>query len=108
MVRIPATCACILGACVQPAPLTVESASGEIARLEAWSATLVSSGDSTELRGTAIVALGRTIAETQAHVRVTGAVPNAVHPWYLQLGDCGNDRGVLGFSTMACPSVSWQ
>jgi hypothetical protein len=113
MVRIPTSALlqgmfsiviCTLPACVQPPAFVVQGATGEVVPLGAWTATLAGVGETTSLRGTATVAPGRTISETQAHVTLTGATPSAAHPWFLQLGDCGNDRGVLG-GLMAYPPI---
>jgi hypothetical protein len=35
-------------------------------------------------------------AETRAFVSVQNAVPGGEHPWHVHLGQCGNDRGILG------------
>jgi hypothetical protein len=34
--------------------------------------------------------------ETLAFVRVENAVPGGQHPWHVHLGQCGEDRGILG------------
>lgn len=34
--------------------------------------------------------------ETLASVSIQNAVPGGVHPWHIHLGQCGNDRGILG------------
>lgn len=97
---------CILSSCVQPAQLMVQSASGDVVPLEAWSTNLESngSGDGSTLHGTAMLVPGESIRETHAVVTLAGGTPQAVHPWYVQLGECGNDRGVLA-GLMAYPPI---
>lgn len=92
-----AVAVCALSACVQPPPLVIQSASGEIVPLESWSAdlTAVTNGETSGLHGNAILMPAASIRETQALLTLEGGTPHAVHPWYVQLGDCGNDRGVL-------------
>lgn len=34
--------------------------------------------------------------KTRAFVTVQNAVPGGEHPWHVHLGQCGNDRGILG------------
>ena len=111
MVRIPtkarslgAFLICMLSACVQPPQLVVQSASGDAVPLEAWSANLESSGHGSTLAGSAMLVPGESIRETRAVVVLTGGVPHAVYPWYVQLGECGNDRGVLA-GLMAYPPI---
>lgn len=96
-VLAPAVAVCVLSACVQPPPLVIQSASGESVPLESWSANLSAVGNSepTGLRGNAILMPGATVRETRALLTLAGGTPHAVHPWYVQLGDCGNDRGIL-------------
>ena len=97
----------LLAACVQPPALVVESASGEVVPLESWSAKLVSSTplESTGPTGTVTLAPGSTIRETRARLTLTGGTPDAAYPWYVQLGECGNDRGTLA-SLMVYPPVA--
>jgi hypothetical protein len=99
--------ACLLSSCVQRPPLVVQSASGEIVPLESWTADLSANAalDSSGLKGTAMLVPGSNIRETQAMVTLAGGTPDAVYPWYVQLGDCGNDRGVLA-SLMAYPPIA--
>jgi hypothetical protein len=80
-------------ACVQRPALMIETASGDVVPLESWTATLAAS--SSDLRGTATLAPGVTFRETQATITVSGATPLAMHGWYVQLGECGHDRGIL-------------
>lgn len=35
-------------------------------------------------------------AATRAFVQIENAVPGGEHPWHVHLGQCGNDRGILG------------
>lgn len=87
----------VLSSCVQPPQLMVQSASGDAVPLEAWSASLESNGNGQGglVHGSAMLVPGESIRETKAVVTLTGGTPHAVHPWYVQLGECGNDRGVL-------------
>jgi hypothetical protein len=82
-----------LFACVQRPALVIETSSGDIVPLETWTAMLAA--PSTQLRGTAMLAPGVTYRETQATLSLTGGTPSAVHAWYVQLGQCGHDRGIL-------------
>jgi hypothetical protein len=82
-----------LFACVQQTPPMIEGPSGEPILLETWTATL--SAPSGQLRGSAMLAPGVTYRETQATLTLAGATPSAVHGWYVQLGQCGHDRGIL-------------
>jgi hypothetical protein len=34
--------------------------------------------------------------KTLAHVSISNAVPNAVHPWHVHRGECGSDQGIAG------------
>lgn len=77
-------------ACVQPPALVIETPEGDVVRLETWSATL-----SGALHGTVTLAPGVTYRETLATITVNGATPRAVHAWFVQLGECGNERGIL-------------
>jgi hypothetical protein len=80
-------------ACVQPPALVIETSSGDVVPLESWTATL--SAPSAKIQGTATLAPGVTYRETDATITLTGAVPGVVHAWYVQLGECGHDRGIL-------------
>jgi hypothetical protein len=95
-----------LSACVQPPQLMVQSATGDVVPLEAWTASLESSatGSGSALHGSAMLVPGESIRETQAVVTLAGGTPRAVYPWYVQLGECGNDRGVLA-GLMAYPPI---
>ena len=80
-------------ACVQRPALVIETSTGDVVPLEAWTATLTSA--STTIKGTATLSPGITYRETLASLSLTGAAPGAVHGWYVQLGECGHDRGIL-------------
>jgi hypothetical protein len=90
-------------ACVQPQPPSIQGPMGEEVRLEAWTATLTSS--STALKGTATLSPGVTYRESLASLSLSGATPGAVHGWFVQLGDCGDDRGILA-SLQAYPPIT--
>ena len=94
-------------ACVQPPALVVEDASGETVPLQSWSADLTPTGpaDSAGLRGNVLLVPGNSIRETRAVLTLTGGTPKAIYPWYVQLGDCANDRGVLA-SLMIYPPIA--
>lgn len=91
-------------ACVQRPPLVVEMSTGDIIRLESWTATLSSS---TELGGLATLTPA-TYRETLATISVSGAAPNATHAWYVQLGECGRDLGILAGPQAYVPLVADQ
>lgn len=76
--------------CVQPPAMVIETSTGNVVRLETWSATL-----SGALHGTVTLAPGATYRETLATINVTGTTPRAVHAWFVQLGECGAERGIL-------------
>jgi hypothetical protein len=80
-------------ACVQPPALVIETSSGDVVPLETWTATL--SAPSASIRGTATLAPGVTYREAEASLTLSGAVPLSAHAWYVQLGECGHDRGIL-------------
>jgi hypothetical protein len=82
-----------LVACVQRPPLVIETSTGDIVPLETWTAML--SAPSTGMGGTATLSPGVTYRETSASITLSGATPGAVHAWYVQLGECGHDRGIL-------------
>ena len=92
-----------LMACVQRPALVVETSTGDVIRLESWTASLSSSEG---LRGTATLAPGLTYRETLATVSVAGGAPNAVHSWYVQLGECGRDLGILAGPQAYTPVVT--
>src|SRR5688500_3151495 len=80
-------------ACVQRPALVIETSSGDVIPLEAWTATLA--GPSADMRGTATLSPGLTFRETLASIAIAGAMPRAVHGWYVQVGECGHNRGIL-------------
>jgi hypothetical protein len=80
-------------ACVQRPALMIETSSGDVVPLETWTATLAA--PTTQLRGTAMLAPGATYRETQATLTLSGGTPSAVHAWFVQLGQCGHDHGIL-------------
>jgi hypothetical protein len=82
-----------LVACVQPPALVIETSSGDIVPLESWTATLTA--PTAGMRGTATLAPGATYRETEATLTLSGAPPRTAHAWYVQLGECGHDRGIL-------------
>ena len=88
-------------ACVQRPPLVVETSTGDIIRLESWTAMLASPA---ALQGTATLA-PLTYRETVATISVSGGAPNAVHAWYVQLGECGRDLGILAGPQAYAPVV---
>lgn len=90
-----------LTACVQRPPLVVETSTGDIIRLESWTAMLSSS---TGLGGMATLTPA-TYRETLATISVSGAAPNATHAWYVQLGECGRDLGILAGPQAYVPLV---
>ena len=91
-------------ACVQRPPLVVETSTGDIIRLESWTATLSSS---TGLGGL-VTLTPATYRETLATISVSGAAPNATHAWYVQLGECGRDLGILAGPQAYVPVVANQ
>jgi hypothetical protein len=80
-------------ACVQRPALVIETSSGDVVPLMAWTATLAAT--SANIRGTATLSPGITFRETRATIVVASATPLAVHAWYVQLGECGHNRGIL-------------
>ena len=90
-------------ACVQPPPMVIETSTGDVVPLTSWSATL--SSPAGKLRGTATLAPGATYRETQATVTLSGATPRDAHAWYVQLGECGHDRGILVGPQVYAPIV---
>lgn len=95
-----------LSACVQPPALVVEGASGETVPLESWSADIAAIETAgSAVKGRALLVPGASIRETRAMLTLTGGTPNAVYPWYVQLGDCANDRGVLA-SLIVYPPIA--
>ena len=87
---LAASIALTLIACVQRPAMVIETSTGDVVPLETWSATLTGA-----LHGTVTLAPGVTYRETLATITISGATPRAVHGWYVQLGECGQERGVL-------------
>lgn len=82
-----------LFACVQPPALVVETSTGDVVRLESWTAPLTPI--SSEVRGTATLEPGASYRETRASISISGAAPRSAHAWVVQLGECGHELGVL-------------
>jgi hypothetical protein len=82
-----------LFACVQPPALVVETSTGDVVRLESWTAVL--EPISSEMRGTATLEPGSTYRETRATVTISGAAPRSPHAWLIHQGACGHELGVL-------------
>lgn len=82
-----------LFACVQRPPLVIETTTGDVVPLEAWTATLVAI--SSEVRGLATLEPGATYREAQATIAIAGAAPRSVHAWAVSLGECGHEIGAL-------------
>ena len=106
-----AVTAITLGACA-PTQFT-SSAGGELATTR-WTAALGAPSGAAAARdaaspsvtGTAAVMPGDSISLTRAMVRISGATPGATYPWHLHLGRCGDDRGIVGISSMYTPVVA--
>src|SRR5688500_13206818 len=47
-----------------------------------------------------------TSRETLATITVSGAAPRSVHGWYVQLGQCGRDLGILSGPHLYTPLVA--
>ena len=77
--------------CVQRPAMVIETSTGDVIPLETWSATL-----SGALHGTVTLAPGATHREALATINLAGATPGARHAWFVQLGECTRERGVLG------------
>ncbi len=65
-----------------------------------WNASLATSrqlAGAVQVKGTGWMAPdpGDT-TRTRAFAAVENAVPGGEHPWHVHLGQCGNDRGILG------------
>ena len=65
-----------------------------------WNATLSTPaelGGVADIRGQAWVAADpKNQGQITAHVSISNAVPNAVHPWHVHRGECGSDQGIAG------------
>jgi hypothetical protein len=109
-----ALAAVTLVACVQPVPLVIETSSGAVVPLVPWTATLgtpvavahdtattgTSAGtdgdtNAPTLSGTVTLAPGGSSRETRATLILAGGAPAAEYLWYVHLGRCGFDHGIL-------------
>jgi hypothetical protein len=90
-------------ACVQRPALVVETSTGDIVPLESWTATL--SSNASHLSGIATLSPGATHRESTAHLALRGATSGARHAWYVQLGECGRDLGILAGPQSYAPIV---
>jgi hypothetical protein len=65
-----------------------------------WNASLATPAElagATQVRGTAWMApREQDSTRTQTSVSIENAVPGGNHPWHIHIGQCGNDRGILG------------
>ena len=65
-----------------------------------WNATLATSrqlAGAVQVKGMGWMAgVEDDTATTRAFVQIENAVPGGEHPWHVHLGQCGNDRGILG------------
>jgi hypothetical protein len=64
-----------------------------------WNATLATPAGlagAIQVRGLGWMAGTKDSTETTAHVEITNSAPGGQHPWHVHLGQCGNDRGILG------------
>lgn len=108
----------LLAACVHQALPMIQTSSGEVVPLEQWTATLSAPAGvaryaavrdtnavTVKLSGTVTLAPGRSIQETRATVTIAGGEPIAAYPWYVHLGQCGNDRGILS-GPLAYPPIA--
>lgn len=102
-IAVPGLAALTLLACVQRPALVIETSTGDVVRLESWTASLSSPSG---LSGTATLAPGGTHRETLATIAITGAQPRAVHAWYAHLGACGHDLGILVGPQAYAPMVA--
>ena len=48
------------------------------------------------LIGSAVIAPGASANESHATVLLANGTPGASHPWHVHIGQCGNDKGVVG------------
>ncbi|MEJ7811225.1 MAG: hypothetical protein WKG32_12500 [Gemmatimonadaceae bacterium] len=46
--------------------------------------------------GSASVAPGTNGTETKATVRISGGTPGSSYPWHVHMGQCGDDKGIVG------------
>lgn len=90
-------------ACVQRPALVLETSAGDVVPLASWTATISSPAGA--LYGSASLSPGTTHRETTAALTVYQASPNAVYAWYVQLGECGRDLGILAGPQAYAPIV---
>jgi hypothetical protein len=51
----------------------------------------------TDIKGQGWVAADpKNQGQITAHVSISNAVPNGVHPWHVHKGECGSDQGIAG------------
>jgi hypothetical protein len=105
-----AATAIALAAC---APTQYASFAGGAIEMTRWTATLAApsgagragSVTSPSVTGTATVMPGDSISLTRATLRISGATPGSSYPWHVHLGRCGEDKGIVGISSMYTPVV---
>ena len=100
-----AATAIALAAC---APTQYSSSAGGQIDWARWTATLAAPPDGAgpaapSVTGTATLAPGDSISLTRATVQISGATPGASYPWGVHLGRCGEDKGIVGISSMYRP-----
>ena len=65
-----------------------------------WNATLATPaqlGGALQVKGTGWMGPEKDdTSRTRAFVSIQNAVPGGEHPWHVHIGQCGNDRGILG------------
>lgn len=107
MPRFPAVACIVLTgvmlACVQRPALVLETSAGDVVPLATWTATVSSVPNA--LYGTASLSPGTTHRESIAALTVHEAPPGAVYAWYVQLGECGRDLGILAGPQAYTPIV---
>ena len=69
-----------------------------------WTATLAPEIGST-LRGTVTFVRGTPASQTRAVFSLAGGQPNAVMPWHVHFGVCGNDHRIVGSAANYPPIV---
>lgn len=96
----------LLAACVHRSLPVIQTSTGEVVPLEQWTATL--SAPATvpfKLSGAVTFAPGKNIRETRAAITIVGGEPVVAYAWYVHLGQCGNDRGILS-GLLAYPPIA--
>jgi hypothetical protein len=71
--------------------MVIATSTGDVVTLEPWSATL-----SGALRGTLTLAPGGAHRYALATFNLTGATAGGAHAWFIRLGACSHERGILG------------